>query len=459
MNIHHKINAHGLRLITSFEGSPRLTARLCEGGAWELSYGVTFFPDGLPVKEGDTVSYDEALDMFRHALTVFEEHVKRLVTVPLNSNQFSALVSLCYNIGPTNMERSSVLRHVNARRFDDAADAFGMWLYATLGKHKQALRGLLRRRYAEAVVFMGYDFEVACSDDAVALVRERPPNDIGTDRVLFKTPFKDVLVVAQRYPLAVTDDELVLTQPEPSPRAVAVEVAQRQSPAKSPAAGATIEKPAAASPASGAAVASEVPRASPPTASAAKPPAPQPSPPATVPAVIPAPVGTKTKSPNTVAPTDVPYKIDPQAGLKPLEESDRAKGYVIQQIGIATIRLGSLGVFGSTIQGGAQVVQGDPVLSNIILMAFCAGGVALVGYVIASYGTWKRKRGERSATQGLYGFILFAICGGLALQMLPSSAIGNEPNAAVSYAILGGESVLALPGAQTGNDRPHFVVV
>jgi lysozyme len=403
----HKINAHGLRLITSFEGSPRLTARLCEGGAWELSYGVTFYPDGSPVKEHDTVSYDEALDMFRHALTVFEEHVKRLVTVPLNSNQFSALVSLCYNIGPTNMERSSVLRHVNARRFDDAADAFGMWLYATLGKHKQALRGLLRRRYAEAVVFMGYDFEVACSDDAVALVRERPPNDIGTDRVLFKTPFKDVLVVAQRYPLAVTDDELVLTQPEPSPRPIAVEAAQRQpDPARSPAAAGaapvTIEKPAAASPASGAAVASEVPRASPPTVPAAINPAPPPSPPATVPAVIPAPVGTKAKSPNTVAPADVPYKIDPQAGLKPLEETDRAKGYWWQQTGIGIIRLGSLGVFGTTLQGGAQVVQGDPVLSNLVLTVVVLAGVAVTGYVIKVYGDWRRKRGEKAATQAMY---------------------------------------------------------
>jgi hypothetical protein len=110
----------------------------------------------------------------------------------------------------------------------------------------------------------------------------------------------------------------------------------------------------------------------------------------------------KPKSPNTTAPADVPYKIDPNAGLKPLEESDRAKGYVIQQVGIGAIRLGSLGVFGSTIQGGAQVVQGDPVLSNIILMGFVAGGIAIVGYVVATYGTWKKKRGETKASQGLF---------------------------------------------------------
>ena len=390
MNDHLYVNNHGLRLITQFEGEPRLKARLCEGGAWEMSYGVTFYPDGSPVKEGDSCTYDEALGMFRHALTVFEDHVKRLVTVPLNSNQFSALVSLCYNIGPDNLERSSVLRHVNARRFDDAADAFGMWLYATLGQHKQALRGLLRRRYAEAVVFMGYDFEVACSDDAVALVRERPPGDIGTDKVLFKTPFRDVLVVAQRFPLPA-DDELVLTTPA-SPRA-AVEAAQRQQPdpARSPAAAAgaaspTITKTVAASPATAPAAKAGVPPSSPPP----------------VPAVITQPVGTKPKSPNTVAPAEVPYRIDPQAGLKPLEESDRAKGYWYQQAGIGMIRLGSLGVFGTTVQGGAQVLQGDPVLSNLVLTAFVVGAIAIVGYVVKAYGDWRRKRGEKAATQGLY---------------------------------------------------------
>jgi len=390
VNDHLYVNNHGLRLITQFEGEPRLKARLCEGGAWEMSYGVTFYPDGSPVKEGDSCTYDEALGMFRHALTVFEDHVKRLVTVPLNSNQFSALVSLCYNIGPDNLERSSVLRHVNARRFDDAADAFGMWLYATLGQHKQALRGLLRRRYAEAVVFMGYDFEVACSDDAVALVRERPPGDIGTDKVLFKTPFRDVLVVAQRFPLPA-DDELVLTTPA-SPRA-AVEAAQRQQPdpARSPAAAAgaaspTITKTVAASPATAPAAKAGVPPSSPPP----------------VPAVITQPVGTKPKSPNTVAPAEVPYRIDPQAGLKPLEESDRAKGYWYQQAGIGMIRLGSLGVFGTTVQGGAQVLQGDPVLSNLVLTAFVVGAIAIVGYVVKAYGDWRRKRGEKAATQGLY---------------------------------------------------------
>jgi multisubunit Na+/H+ antiporter MnhC subunit len=121
-----------------------------------------------------------------------------------------------------------------------------------------------------------------------------------------------------------------------------------------------------------------------------------------VPAVIPAPAGTKAKSPNTVAPAEVPYKIDPQAGLKPLEESDRAKGYWYQQAGIGMIRLGSLGVFGTTLQGGAQTLQGDPVLSNLVLTGVVVGGIAVTGYIVKVYGDWRRKRGEKAATQGLY---------------------------------------------------------
>jgi GH24 family phage-related lysozyme (muramidase) len=393
------INAHGLRLITQFEGAPRLKARLCEGGRWELSYGVTFYPDGAPVQEGDTCTHEEAMAIFRHALSVFEDAVRRNVKVPMNSNQFSAYTIFCYNVGEAQFASSTVLKRINERRYDDAAEAMGAWIYATLGQHKQALRGLARRQYATGCLAMGYDWEVACSDDAIALVRERPPNDIGTDRVLFKTKFTDVLSVAQRYPLPPLDEpELVLSTPIKAEPPTSVIEAAGKAGQPVPLPGPAPAAPASKTSASGSSEAVSVK----PTV-----PAPQPVPsarpaPASVPAVIPAPVGTKTKSPNTVAPADVPYRIDPQAGLKPLEETDRAKGYWYQQAGIGVIRLGSLGMFGTTLQGGAQALQGDPVLSNLVLTAVVLGGVTMTGYVVKVYGDWKRKRGEKSATQGMY---------------------------------------------------------
>ncbi len=373
MNEHLFVNNHGLRLITSFEGEPRLKARLCEGGAWELSYGVTFFPDGSPVKEGDTCTYDEALGMFRHALNVFEDHVKRLVTVPLNSNQFSALVSLCYNIGPENMERSSVLRHVNARRFDDAADAFGMWLYATLGQHKQAFRGLLRRRYAEAVVFMGYDFEVACSDDGVALVRERPPNDIGTDKVLFKTPFKDVLMVAQRYPLPV-DGELILTTPAPSPRAADEAAQQPANPARNPAAGAApaIEKSASVGPPL--ATAEEGVKSPPPTSPVGGVIVAKPAPPPRLPDP-PVPIGQQREAIEAGT-----RQQDWSEGTKAMWQSRRFYGLVLIMVGrLWMLKTGSNAFLGA--------------VSDPLVMEFVGGfGVMIAGELIQSWGRAKAKR-------------------------------------------------------------------
>jgi lysozyme len=390
-------NAHGLRLIQEFEGAPRLTARMCEGGAWELSYGVTFHVDGSPIQEGETCTEAEALALFRHALRVFEDGVRGLVTVPLTANQFSALVAFAYNVGLANLAKSTVLRETNAGRNFDAAAAFGMWVYATKNGYMQALRGLLRRRYAEACLFLGYDWTIACDIDAIALQRDKPASLPGRDVVRYKTPFKDVLGVAERYPLdGVPGPELVLSTPAPS---VSTPAGKGSAPAAGPSpAGASsspVPKPVA--------TAGPVVAAGPAAVVPASLPRQQPQP-ASLPAVIapPAPVGTKPKSPNTVAPADVPYKIDPQAGLKPLEESDRAKGYVVQQVGIGVIRLGALGVFGSTAQGAAQVVQGDPVLSNLLLMVFVAAGIAAIGYVIKAYGSWKRKRGEKAATQGLY---------------------------------------------------------
>lgn len=213
-------NANGLRLITGFEGEPRLKARLCEGGAYELGYGVTFDLDGQPFTETSTCTPEYADALFRNALKLFEDGVRKLVTVPLNGNQFSALVAFAYNVGLDNLAGSTVLRRVNEGRMDDAAASFGMWVFATRGGRKQAYRGLLRRRYAEALLFMGYDWVVATSDteatNPVSLQAIPPETLPGTDRVIYKTPFKDVLAVAQAYPLEAPD--LVLTtKAEPAP--------------------------------------------------------------------------------------------------------------------------------------------------------------------------------------------------------------------------------------------------
>ena len=123
-------------------------------------------------------------------------------------------------------------------------------------------------------------------------------------------------------------------------------------------------------------------------------------------APVPSPVGTKPPSEKTVKPEDVPYRIDPNAGLKPLEESDRAKGYFFQQLAVLFLRLTGLGTFGTGAAQVANIVQSDAALSGAIFNLTIPALVLVTGlatsFAIRSYGDWKRKRGEEAAVQGLY---------------------------------------------------------
>lgn len=229
VNEHHRLNDHGLDLLTEYEKGPTdgsvplspggaaLEPYVCPGGKLTLGYGCTKFFGGMEVLPTDKLSDEaSARALLADQLIEYEQAVKELVQVPLNSNQFSALVCFAFNCGIAGLAGSTLLKHVNASRFDDAADQFGAWLYSTSGRHKQALRGLLRRRYSEALLFMSYSWTVACADDAIAMVRERPPGNVGTDKVLSRTSFKDVLAVAQRFPLTEEQPELVLTNAAPA---------------------------------------------------------------------------------------------------------------------------------------------------------------------------------------------------------------------------------------------------
>ncbi len=82
-----------------------------------------------------------------------EQTVKRLVNVPLTSNQFSALVSFTYNLGETTFQQSDLLRHLNAGRYRAAAKEFDRWVY--IGSSRFAK--LVARRVAERGLFLRDD--------------------------------------------------------------------------------------------------------------------------------------------------------------------------------------------------------------------------------------------------------------------------------------------------------------
>lgn len=79
-----------------------------------------------------------------------EQAVLRQVHVPLTENQFAALVSFTYSLGEATLKRSVLLKHLNAGRYQAAANEFERWVYVGLNRHPQ----LVFRRSAERNLFL-----------------------------------------------------------------------------------------------------------------------------------------------------------------------------------------------------------------------------------------------------------------------------------------------------------------
>ena len=139
------ISEAGLALIRQFEGL-RLSAYRCPAGIATIGYGST-----AGVQMGQTIPAERAEELLREDVRQFEAAVSRLVKVPLTQDQFDALTSFAFNLGTKALEKSTLLRLLNAGDYSGAAAQFDRWVYAS-GKK---LSGLVKRRAAERALFEG----------------------------------------------------------------------------------------------------------------------------------------------------------------------------------------------------------------------------------------------------------------------------------------------------------------
>lgn len=132
-----------IRAFEQFRPSPYLDA----AGHVTIGYGHLVRRDdsflSITQEEGERIL---AFDVHEAAAAV-----RRLVAVTLYPSAFDALVSFAFNLGASSLAKSTLLHALNAGRFEDAAREFRRWHYAG-GK---PLKGLLRRRIAEELLFLG----------------------------------------------------------------------------------------------------------------------------------------------------------------------------------------------------------------------------------------------------------------------------------------------------------------
>jgi lysozyme len=144
-----KINAEGYALIKHFEGC-RLKAYRCPAGVFTIGFGNTFYENGDRVKEGDVITQQRADELAKFIIDQFAVSIAPFILKPLNENQFSACVSLAYNIGTSGFKRSSVFKKLNINPNDPTiADSFKLW---NKGGGK-VLAGLVKRREAEIALY------------------------------------------------------------------------------------------------------------------------------------------------------------------------------------------------------------------------------------------------------------------------------------------------------------------
>ena len=143
------ISQEGLDLIKKFEGC-ELKAYQDSVGVWTIGYGHT-----KGVEEGQEITQDEAEDMLASELDEYEGYIRDMVECDLEQCQFDALVAWVYNLGPTNLRSSTMLKRLNKKDFDDVPNQIKRWDKAG-GK---VLAGLVRRREAESLLFEGKEWQ------------------------------------------------------------------------------------------------------------------------------------------------------------------------------------------------------------------------------------------------------------------------------------------------------------
>lgn len=151
-----KINKAGLEIITHFEGYFN-TSYLCPAKVYTIGYGTIRYPYGASVKKGEVCNKEQALHYLKHELLQKEKTIDAFLNkhgIKLTDNQYSAVVSFCYNLGTGPLVQTGRSLHnaiVNAY-FNKVKVASAMLLYNKAGGKK--LRGLVRRREAEAGLFL-----------------------------------------------------------------------------------------------------------------------------------------------------------------------------------------------------------------------------------------------------------------------------------------------------------------
>lgn len=155
-----------IELIKRFESSnqAKTEAYLCPAGIATIGNGTTIYPNGQPVKIGDTCTEEEAETYFMHDYNKHKEAVDNFLQKHqlnyLPEKSKLALVSFSFNVGIEKLDSSKCLQAIKDKNYTEAQKEFSdreqgfTKVRNPLTKKLEISNGLVARRQKEWEFFM-----------------------------------------------------------------------------------------------------------------------------------------------------------------------------------------------------------------------------------------------------------------------------------------------------------------
>ena len=139
-----------INLIKMFEGY-KAKSYLCPASVVTIGFGSTMYTDGRKIKLGDTINEQQANELLMWEL---KNKSISLHGLNLNQNQFDSCLSFVYNVGIGAFTKSTLRKKILINPNDQSIkDEFLKWNKATIDGKLIELKGLTKRRTAEAELY------------------------------------------------------------------------------------------------------------------------------------------------------------------------------------------------------------------------------------------------------------------------------------------------------------------
>jgi len=155
-----QMSENGLELLKQWEGF-KLTVYNDSAGLPTIGVGhlITqsernsgnIIINGVAVKYAGGLTDQQVVDLLSQDVQPAEESVNNGVKVPLNQNQFDALVSFTFNVGGGAFAGSTLLKVLNQKQYTEVPNQLLRWTKAG----GQVVQGLVNRRQNEIKLWNG----------------------------------------------------------------------------------------------------------------------------------------------------------------------------------------------------------------------------------------------------------------------------------------------------------------